>query len=210
MWSRFRDNLPAPGRASFNLSEDFRSGLKDWQKSTAEGSSWVVQAGSVQPKELRLWGPSMKLKDYDLDFQTQIEQRAVGWVYRAKDSKNYYASKIVLDRPAPFPVSEIVRYSVLDGREHGRVQLPLPIQLQRGAFFRVRVRVKGDRFVTSVNGSVVDSWTDSRLRSGGIGFFTDRGEVASIMGLRVSEERSVLERIFLPAMLASPYMRELP
>ena len=152
----------------------------------------------------------MKLRDYDLDFQTQIEQRAVGWAYRAKDPKNYYASKIVLERPAPFPVSEIVRYSVIDGREHGRVQLPLPVQLQRGAFYRVRVRIKGDRFITSVNGSVVDSWTDSRLRAGGIGFFTDKGEVASIMGLRVSEERNVLERIFLPALFASPYLRDLP
>jgi hypothetical protein len=205
-WSRFRENLPSPGRASFDIGEDFHSGLKDWNLSGLGGgsSSWVVQAGSVRPRELRFWTPSMKLKDYDLDFQAQIEQRAIGWAFRAKDVHNYYAAKIVLERPAPFPVSEIVRYAVVNGEEQARTQLPLPMQLQKGTFYKVRVHIKGDRFVTSVNGAVVDTWTDRRLRAGGVGFFTDAGEEASIMAVRVSEDRSLIERLFVPALFVHP------
>ena len=204
-WSRFRESLPSPRSASSELVEDFHSGLKDWNRNGNGGSgSWVVQSGSVRPRELRFWAPSMKLKDYDLDFQAQIEERAIGWAFRAKDVNNYYAAKIVLERPAPFPVSEIVRYAVVNGEEQARTQLPLPMQLQKGTFYKVRVHVKGDNFVTSVNGAVVDTWTDRRLRAGGVGFFTDAGEVASIMGVSVSEDRSLIERIFLPALFVRP------
>lgn len=213
VWSRLRDNLSLSGKSRLSLKEDFASGLRNWQAenvpslSSSSATSWVVRTGSAQPKELRLWAPSMNLQNYDLDFDAQIEQKAVGWAFRAQDLENYYAAKIVLSRPAPFPISEIVRYAVLNGHERDRVQLPLPMQLQRGTLYRVKVRVKGSTFVTSVNGEVVDSWQDGRLRAGGIGFFADKGEVASILGVRVSEEKGLLERIFLPAMFTPPYLR---
>lgn len=211
LWSRMRSLVPSGSRTGVTLAEDFRSGLDDWasaergtQRSSGGLGSWVVHAGAVQPKELRLWTPSMKLKNYDLDFQAQIEQRAIGWAFRAQDFQNYYAAKIVLSRPAPFPVSEIVRYAVLNGKEQARVQLPLPMQLQRGTLYQVNVKIAGNRFVTMVNGAIVDTWEDPRIKLGGVGFFTGKGEVASIMGVKVAEERGVLERIFLPAMIASP------
>jgi hypothetical protein len=139
-----------------------------------------------------------------LDFQAQIEQRAIGWAFRARDFQNYYAAKIVLSRPAPFPVTEIVRYAVLNGKEQPKVQLPLPMQLQRGTLYRVNVKIAGSQFVTMVNGAIVDTWEDSRIKSGGVGFFTDKGEVASIMGVKVAEERGILERMFLPAIFMGP------
>jgi hypothetical protein len=222
LWSKFRDGLPSASHPGISLSEDFHSGLTDWvalpRASGSSGSSspaayannpgsssaWVVQGGVVKPRELRLWAPSMKLKNYNLDFQAQIDQKAIGWAFRAKDFQNYYATKIVLSRPAPFPVSEIVRYTMLNGKEQGRVQLPLPMQLQKGTLYEVRVHIKGDQFITTVNGAVVDAWQDARLKSGGVGFFAEKGEVASIMGVKVAEERGLLERVFLPAVFVSP------
>jgi hypothetical protein len=213
LWAKARSLMPSSSRPVVKLTEDFHSGLDDWQSSPREAGqarsagglgSWVVHAGAVQPKELRLWTPSMKLKNYDLDFQAQIEHRAIGWAFRAKDFQNYYAAKIVLSRPAPFPVSEIVRYAVLNGKEQARAQLPLPMQLQRGTLYQVNVKIAGNKFITMVNGAVVDTWEDARIKSGGIGFFAEKGEVASIMGVQVGEERGVLERMFLPAMIAGP------
>lgn len=206
IWERIHLSLPSLGKTSVALSENFQGGLKHWNIGAAppSGSSWVVRSGSVQPRELRLWEPSLKLRDYDFAFQAQIEQRAVGWAFRARDVNNYYAAKIVVSRPAPFPVSEIVRYAVIDGRESTRVQLPIPVRIQQGSIYRVQMRVKGENFVTSVNGEVVDRWSDSRLKAGGIGFFAEPGEVAAIMGVRVSEERGLLDRIFLPALFEPP------
>jgi hypothetical protein len=59
----------------------------------------------------------------------------------------------------------------------------------------VLVNVRGDSFSTSVNGQMVDTWTDSRLKMGGIGFFADRGEVASLRWVTVSERNNFLGRI---------------
>jgi hypothetical protein len=44
----------------------------------------------------------------------------------------------------------------------------------------VRLDVRGDKFSTYVQGKLVDFWTDSKIKLGGAGFFSDAGERASI------------------------------
>ena len=116
------------------------------------------------------------------------------WAFRATDTRNYYATKLAITRPGPLPNAGLVRFVVLDGRERERVELPLPLTLERGVDYRVRVSVQDNRFLTSVNGQLVSSWSDNRIPRGGVGFFSEDGESSMLKWVTVSERDSMLGR----------------
>ena len=66
--------------------------------------------------------------------------------------------------------------------------------LRRDTLYRVQMTVKGGDFSTAVNGQMVDSWSDEKLRSGGVGFFADNGEVASLRYVQITDKDTVLGR----------------
>jgi hypothetical protein len=220
--SRIHDNVPAPkgasslpdnppevssngfgqalnnlvqNRGSSNIRDDFHSGLSNWEGQTSGGSDWVSRDGEIRPSSLRIWKPSESLSNYQMEFMGQIERKSMDWAFRATDTKNYYATKLVITRPGPLPNAGLVRFVVLDGRERERVELPLPLTLERGVDYRVRVNVQGTRFLTSVNGQLVSSWSDDRISRGGVGFFSDDGEAALLKWVSVSERDSFLAKI---------------
>ncbi len=125
----------------------------------------------------------------------QIDHKSMDWAFRAADLHNYYATKLVMTRPGPLPNAGLVRFVVLDGRERERVELPLPLTIERGVDYRVRVSVRGNRFLTSVNGQLISSWMDSRISRGGVGFFSEDGESSVLKWVSVSERDSFLARV---------------
>ncbi len=207
---RFAQALP--GKASLSLREDFRSDLRDWQ--SALGSlkdGWTKRGNdSVEIGRLRLWKPSLAMADYNVHFQGQIEEKALGWAIRASDTKNYYATKIQIIRPDQWegPQSamraEIVRYSVVDGKPVNKVRLPIPLTWDAKSVYNFHVRVKGDRFTTLVNDRVMDSWTDRRFRRGGVGFFADPGEQASLNWVTISDRETFFDRFLSFSFLIAP------
>ncbi|MBZ5611874.1 MAG: hypothetical protein LAP38_26740 [Acidobacteriia bacterium] len=182
-------------KTSGTMREDFRAGLVNWEGLKSNGSDWISERDHVRPGSLRIWKPSASLANYQMDFVGQIDRKSMDWAFRAADTKNYYATKLVITRPGPLPNAGLVRFIVLDGRERERVELPLPLTLERGVDYRVRVNVEGRRFLTSVNGQVVSSWTDNRLSRGGVGFFSEDGESALLKSVSISERDSFLSRI---------------
>jgi hypothetical protein len=150
----------------------------------------------VRPGSLRLWSKSMNLSDYNFDFTSQIERNGMGWVFRANDDRNYYATKILITRPGPLPSGDILRYAMINGKESNRVRLPLPLEIRSDTLYSVRVTVKGENFRTLVNGQIVDSWRDARLKAGGVGFFADRGEIATIRSAAISDRNTFVGRLF--------------
>jgi hypothetical protein len=182
-------------QTSGTLREDFRSGFSNWDGLKSVGSDWTIQAGQVRPASLQLWKPSASLSNYELEFQGQIDHKSMDWAFRAADLHNYYATKLVITHPGPLPNAGLVRFIVLDGRERERVELPLPLTLESGVDYRVRVSVRGNRFLTSVNGQLISSWMDSRISRGGVGFFSEDGESAMLKWVSVSERDSFLARI---------------
>jgi hypothetical protein len=182
-------------KGSGTLREDFHSGFGNWEGVSSAASDWSVHAGEVRPTSLRLWKPSTSLSNYELEFMGQIDRKSMDWAFRAADLHNYYATKLVITKPGPLPNAGLVRFIVLDGRERERVELPLPLTLEPGVDYRVRVSVHGDRFLTSVNGQLISSWTDSRISRGGVGFFSESGESALVKWVSVSERDSFLGRI---------------
>jgi hypothetical protein len=191
---------------ALSLREDFNVDLRNWQtgvESIKDGWDRTT-TGKVHVGNLRLWKPTLALGDYNMEFEAQIENRALGWAFRATDPKNYYASKISLTRQGNQQRAEIIRYVVSSGKQIDRRQLPIPLMVVENMVYGVKVAVKGDRFITTVNGQIVDSWTDRRYKRGGIGFFSDPGEKAVLRWVAVSEPKGVLERLMSFGLIVPP------
>ena len=101
--------------------------------------------------------------------------------------------KLVIRKPGPMPSWGLVRYTVVNGRPGARVELPLPITAQNDTMFRVSLVVKEDIFVTSIQGQVVDHFSDKRFPKGGVGFFSSEGEPAWSWGDDKIAGRAVAE-----------------
>jgi hypothetical protein len=67
--------------------------------------------------------------------------------------------------------------------------------------------INGTDFSTTVNGQVVDSWSDDRLRAGGIGFFAESGEQASLRYVQVTDKNSVIGHLLSYLGLLRPITR---
>jgi hypothetical protein len=192
-------------RAPITLHDDFTSGLKDWTTvamrnvpKVDDPKSFSLPAGSpqsVRPGSLRLWNRSTSLQNYQMEFKGELERKSLSWAFRASDAKNYYATKIMITKPGPLPNAGLVRYVMMNGREFERVQLPIPFTLERGGSYKVRVSVQDERFITYLNGQVISSWSDKKLRRGGVGFFSDEDDPQKVDWVSLSERDSFLGKV---------------
>ncbi len=184
-------------RAAVEISEDFRAGLAEWQGGNDEwAANWSYdQAGFVRPGNLAIFKPTVALSDYNFEFLGQIENRAMSWVYRAKDTRNYYLGKLVITQGGPVPEVALVRSVVKNGREIQRKMVVVTSSARADTLYRVRVDVNGSDFTTSVLGQVVDTFTDPTHTQGGVGFLGGRGETSRIRWTEVSHQYDTLGRL---------------
>lgn len=183
-------------RAAVELSDDFRQGLGEWGGVGDWSRGWTYDsAGFIRPRQLALYTPSLSLDDYRFEFLGAIEKKSLSWVFRAADVKNYYAARLEVTRGGPLPIVELVRYTVINGRAGPKKSIPLPVQARMDTIYRVRVDVLGSDFVTTVQGQVVDVFSDDRLPRGGVGFFSDTGEDARLRWVEVSHQYDMLGRL---------------
>jgi len=61
--------------------------------------------------------------------------------------------------------------------------------------YRVKVSVRGGRFLTSIDGQLVSSWSDKRISRGGVGLFADAGESSAFKWVSLSERDSFWGRV---------------
>lgn len=210
-FQRMGDSITDTIRSSapITLHQDFQSGWSGWTTAAArrieephlrvDDPHWM---SAMAP--LRIWKRSTSLQNYQMEFDGQIERRSLSWVFRATDEKNYYATKIMITKPGPLPNAGLVRYVVMNGREWDRVQLPLPLTLERGGTYNVRVSVQDDHFITYLNGQVISSWSDKRLHRGGIGFFDDVDDPQKVAWVNLSERDSFMGRMLAHFSLIVP------
>lgn len=161
------------------------------QAITMGEQGWVTEwasdtVGSRRARQITLYRPSMKLTDYKFEFIGTIESKALGWVFRASDTNNYYGMKLEIARPGPSPALVISRFAVVDGRESSVSQKPLPIVAQMNTPFNVKLDVSGPRYTVYVQGQPVDVWTDNRLKQGAVGFMNEREERARTSSVHFS------------------------
>jgi hypothetical protein len=114
---------------------------------------------------------------------------------RAQDEQNYYAIKLRIVEPGPRPRITMVRYPVVGGHAGPHVEVPVRSIVSNNIPYRVRADVRGNSFKASVEGQLVDTWSDDRLRAGGVGFFSEEGEKARVYWVRVAHNTDLLGRI---------------
>jgi hypothetical protein len=149
----------------------------------AEGgwiNDWGVEPGVRTLRDISVLRPTLNMADYRLEFEAQIESKALGWIYRAKDVKNYYVSKLEIVKPGLTPTVAVVRYAVLNGEEQPHSQFPLNMAVRIDTMYKIQFDAVGDHFTTWVQDQKVDDWTDARLKTGGVGLYSDRGESRSL------------------------------
>jgi hypothetical protein len=137
-------------------------------------TEWASDAaGSRRGRQLTIYRPSAGMTDYQFQFVGQIESKALGWIFRQIDTKNYYGMKIENLRPGAMAISH---FAVVDGRQSSDSEKPVAIDARPGVAYRVKLDVTGPRFTLSIGGEPVDFWTDNRLKSGAVGFMNERDE----------------------------------
>ncbi len=182
-------------RAQVNLLEDFHSGLDSWESIQPVMSTWSYDpSGLVIPGELSFFTPSMHLADYDVETAAEVV-KGFGLVFRAAKPRTYHAVKFTAHGSADATSLAVERYTVIDGATSARTQTLCPIGVQKEALCRIRLQAHGDTFTLYVRGQLVDSWSDDRLRSGGVGLFSGRGDRARIAWVRVSHHRDVTGKL---------------
>jgi hypothetical protein len=183
--SSLKENIQ--NRAAVHMEYDFSKGLDGWRGGDGWTKNWSQDAaGFVRVGQLAVYRPSQQLADYRFEFMGQIGARSMGWVYRAADLQNYYATELTITKPGPLPEVALVRYQVIAGQETPRVQIPLSMVFQNGRPYRIQQDVSGNSFTTSVDGQPVDFWTDDRLRAGAVGFLGNPKDRPDIYWMRVT------------------------
>jgi hypothetical protein len=151
---------------------------------------WVVgwggdSADARSGREITIYRPSLKLSNYRIEFQGDIETNSMGWVFRASDPDNYYAMKLTMVSTGVSPKVALFKYLVVKGRQTQVGRVPIDIDVRNDTVFKVRVDVRGPKFSTFVQGQPVDVWTDDQLKSGGVGFLNERGERGRIKSVSI-------------------------
>jgi hypothetical protein len=190
-------------RAAVALTDDFRSGLSNWEGSGDWGDTWSYDgAGFVRPGSIAILTPSKELTDYKMELLGQIEKRSLGWVVRARDDKNHYALRLLVTEPGPVPIVVVQRYPVIEGKAGPVSTKRLRMELRNDTVYRVQTEVRGNDFWVGVQDQVVDSWTEERLPFGGIGLFGGKGDQARVRWIGLWHQYDTIGRMC--AFLAPP------
>lgn len=196
-------------RAALALSDDFRSGLGDWEGRGDWARTWSYDAsGTIRLGQLSLYKPSLQLADYRLNFLAQIDRHSIGWAVRASDAGSRYEYQLVTDGHRVRPRLELVRSVVLRGQTVASQRLPLPPGFRADGLVLVEVVVNGGEIRTMLQGELIDGFRDSRLSRGGVGFFAPRGSAARLRSVTLSHQQDLMGR--LCALLASPVGQQPP
>jgi hypothetical protein len=118
-----------------------------------------------------------------MEFFTRIENQSVTWVFRASSLSRYYIASIAA---APGGGYEFWRGSVIEGVEDPESAVPLRRPPTPKTAITVRLRAMGKEFSVWIDGENIDTWTDARLSTGGIGFLGAPDDRARIYWLRLS------------------------
>jgi len=142
--------------------------------------------GAHGGRQITIYRPSLKLADYRIEFQGQIETKSLGWVFRAADPDNYYAMKLAFVSTGLPLKAALIKYMIFNGRETELGRIPLDLSVTNDTTFNIRMDVRGPRFNTYIQGQQVDVWTNDQLKTGGVGFLNERSERGKIKSVSIS------------------------
>jgi hypothetical protein len=175
---------PLQERSYYIQEEYFEAGAKNWTNPV------VLTRRSDSLAEIKdgvtLYQPSMPWADYTFTFAGEIRRGSLGWAVRATDPRNFYAFKLTRTGKGKERKGTLARYAVINGSPEKALLAALPFELEDNRLYHVTMRASGDRITTIIEDRGVDSFSDSRLKTGGVGFFADTGEAGLVQSLSVS------------------------
>ena len=144
------------------------------------GPDWIenFSPDALHPRTISILKSTGTYKDYRIEMEAQIDQKALGWVFRAKDAKNFLVGKIELQPTGISLNPTLIHYAVVNGVAEPRKQVPLGMVANAKTVYRLRLEASGNRFTAYVQDRKVDEWIDPRFPSGGAGLYSDKGERA--------------------------------
>lgn len=168
------------------LEEHFDGGWSNWLGGVQD---WKLDIAGVRTGSLALFGPSIELEDYDLEFLARIDRHCINWVYRAHDFNDYFQGSIAMAPGGGFTFS---RATVAGGACSPAVTVSIrppsaatPSPGGKTAL-TVRMCLRGSEFTLYLDGRAVDTWTDERFPAGGIGFFGTPDDRARLYWVRLT------------------------
>jgi hypothetical protein len=174
------DNVVEIASVQKKFEENFDAGWDNWSGGTAD---WKVDIAGVRTGSLALFTQSMDMIDYDLEFLTRIDHHTVNWVIRAANPNEYCQCTLTA---LPGGELELSHSFVFDGAAEPAVTAAGRIAAKPKSALTVRTHVQGQTFTISVNGAPMDTWTDTRLPIGGVGFFGTPEDRARLYWIRLS------------------------
>jgi hypothetical protein len=134
------------------------------------------------PRTISILRASEKYTDYSIDFNASVDVKALGWVFRAKDPANFYVARIEQEKTLAGMAAAFVYFPVVNGVPQPRKRSSVALPAAPGTIYRIRFDVFGDQFTAWIQDRKVEEWTDSSLRSGGAGLYSESGERALLQG----------------------------
>jgi hypothetical protein len=167
------------------LEEHFANGWTNWLGGVED---WKLDIAGVRTGTLALFGPSVELEDYDLEFLARIEHRSITWVFRAHDFSDYHQVTIALVPGGGFTFSRTI---VTDGIAEPAVNMPVPPNATAPSpggktAITVKMHVRGTEFTVYLDGQAVETWTSERYPIGGIGFIGSPEDRARLYWVRLT------------------------
>ncbi|BDC52700.1 hypothetical protein F183_A50150 [Bryobacterales bacterium F-183] len=150
---------------------------------------WAGDAAKPAGRSISVFRPSQPLANYRIEFEGQIESKALGWVFRAQDPKNYYAYKLEIVKPGLDQIVALSRSVIINGNETQRHYTPLKTPVRPGHTFRIRMDAKGSEFNTWIGDELVEVFQDDRLQTGAVGLLQDKDERAQLHKVQIFEMR---------------------
>jgi|HubBroStandDraft_3_1064219.scaffolds.fasta_scaffold39868_3 hypothetical protein len=192
-WDTFKKDLAK--RAQIDIFDDFQSGLDLWE-SPESVATWSYDNGGLAiPGKLGLLTPSLHLTDYDVDSVAQVVSKGLSVVFRASGTRSYQVAKLIVDGSGPMPPLVIERYAVIGGKESAHVRVRCPGTFQKDTLYHIHLQVHQDSYTLFIDGQLIDSWSDARTKSGGVGFFCANKERARVAWVRVTHNTDAAGRM---------------
>jgi hypothetical protein len=145
---------------------------------------------------LTVYQPSSAESDYRIEFNWVPDAAGVGWVFRTRDSNNYYAARLSLQQRGADGVLVAEHFSVIEGAESPHSRKVIPLENPAG-LLKIQMDATGPAFKLLVDDKPADNWTDARLDTGALGFYNDGDHLPKLLALSFTFIKDSISRTAL-------------
>jgi hypothetical protein len=175
---------PKPVPVAVHFEEHFDAGWDNWVGGVQD---WKVDVAGVRTGAMALFMPTLDLEDYELEFLARIDAKSVNWVVRASgEDQHVHCTLTVLEGNQ----LEFSRTFVKGGATENKVVSSTRVPGKKRSAVTIRTVVSGSSFAVAVDGKTVDTWTENRLPSGGVGFTGAPDDRARLYWVKVSSSQN--------------------